>query len=70
MEPGKLLIGIGLLIVLLGLVLKYAPWLITWFGKLPGDIRIQNPHSSIFIPITSMIVISVLLTIVANLLRK
>ena len=67
MEPSKALIGIGAAILLIGLVLNYAPWLINWFGKLPGDIRIQNKNSFVFIPITSMIVVSVLITLLANL---
>lgn len=50
----------------LGLVLKYAPWLVNWFGKLPGDIYIENANSRVFIPITSMILISLLLTLIAN----
>ncbi|OQW79538.1 MAG: hypothetical protein BVN35_01455 [Proteobacteria bacterium ST_bin11] len=67
MEPSKALIIIGLAILLLGLVLHYAPWLVNWFGKLPGDIRMQNKHSLVFIPITSMIVVSLLITLLANL---
>jgi hypothetical protein len=67
MEPGKILITAGAVILLAGLIVNFFPWLINWFGKLPGDIRIQNEHSFIFIPITSMIVISLLLTLLANL---
>lgn len=71
MDTGKLLITLGLGIVLLGLIFKYAPWLINWFGKLPGDINIQNSNSRIFVPITSMIVVSVILTLLSNFwLRK
>lgn len=67
MEPGKVLISIGALLLAVGLALNYAPWLVSWFGKLPGDIRIQNKNSFVFIPITSMIVASVLITVLANL---
>ena len=67
MVTGKWLISIGIILVLLGLAINYAPWLINWFGKLPGDIRIQDDNKSIFIPITSMIVISILLSIIMNL---
>lgn len=67
MEPGKALISIGALILAVGLAINYAPWLVGWFGKLPGDIRIQNKDSFVFIPITSMIVVSVLITVLANL---
>lgn len=71
MAIDKLLISAGLLILTLGLILKYAPWLINWFGKLPGDIDLQSANSRVFIPITSMLVISMLLTLIVNLwLRK
>lgn len=71
MDTSKLLIAAGLGIAVLGLILKFAPWLLNWFGKLPGDINIQGEHSRIFIPITSMIIVSVVLTLITNLwLRK
>jgi hypothetical protein len=64
---GKILIAIGLGIAAVGLVLAYAPGLVRWFGRLPGDIRIENENSSIFIPITSMIVVSLVLSLIVNL---
>jgi len=67
MTLGKLLAAIGVILVVIGLVVSYAPWLINWFGKLPGDIRIENEQRFIFIPITSMLIISVILTLVVNL---
>lgn len=63
---GKLLVFIGVLLVITGLAVTYAPWLINWFGKLPGDIYIKGEKGSIFIPITSMIIVSVVLTIIVN----
>ena len=70
MMPGKLLITIGLILIVLGIVMNYAPWLVNWFGKLPGDIRIEDENKSFFIPITSSIVISIILSIIANLLFR
>lgn len=67
MSTGKLLIIIGIGIAVIGLALTYLPGLFGWFGKLPGDIRIEDEKKSIFIPITSMIVISLVLTLLANL---
>ncbi len=64
------LITLGAAILLLGLALRYAPWLVNWFGRLPGDIRIQNENSFIFIPLTSMIVVSLVLTAIINLFFK
>jgi hypothetical protein len=42
MAIGKLLATIGLILLVIGLVIIYAPWLINWFGKLPGDISIED----------------------------
>jgi len=67
MAFGKLLAVIGVVLVVIGLVVSYAPWLISWFGKLPGDIRIEGEQRFVFIPITSMLIISVILTLIINL---
>lgn len=67
MTFGKLLILLGLAVTLLGLIISYAPWLLHWFGKLPGDIRIEDEKHTIFIPVTSMLLVSVLLTLLVNL---
>ena len=56
--------------MVIGLLLHLAPWLFSWFGRLPGDIRIEHEHSKVFIPITSMVIISIVLTVILNLLRQ
>lgn len=61
-----MLIGAGVLVV--GALVRFAPGLFSWFGHLPGDIEIQGENSRVFIPITSMIVISVALTVIVNLI--
>ncbi|MCQ4258412.1 DUF2905 domain-containing protein [Stutzerimonas stutzeri] len=63
----KWLIGAGLALLLLGVILHFAPGLLSWFGKLPGDIRIESARSRTFIPITSMIILSVVITVLLNL---
>lgn len=63
----KWLIGAGLAMVALGLVLHFTPGLLSWFGKLPGDIRIESGRSQTFVPVTSMVIVSVVVTILLNL---
>jgi hypothetical protein len=63
----KALIVLGTLLVVAGLVWSYAPWLFSWFGKLPGDIRIERENGVFFFPITSMLVISIVLSLVVSL---
>jgi len=64
---GKSLIAVGIALVVLGLALRYAPWLLTWFGRLPGDIEFTRGGSRIFIPVTSMLIVSLVLTLLVNL---
>jgi Protein of unknown function (DUF2905) len=64
---GKLILLLGLMLVLLGLLLIFAPGLLGWFGHLPGDIRIERENGTFLFPITSMIIVSVVLTIIINL---
>ena len=68
-DLGKWLIIGGLVLTLVGLVI----WLLgrlPFFGNLPGDIRIQTQNVSCFIPIVSMIILSIIATIVLNLIIR
>lgn len=66
---GKVLIGIGLGIVALGVLLMVAervPGLgnaFSWLGKLPGDISIKRDNFSFYFPIATSIVLSILLSL-------
>ena len=64
------LILAGLVLVIVGLVLHYSPGVFSWFGRLPGDIRIESERGKFFFPITSMVIISVVLTLLFNLFRR
>ena len=63
----RLVILIGIVLVVVGLIWNFFPRAINWFGNLPGDIKIQNENSSVFIPFTSMILLSIGFSVVLNL---
>ena len=69
----KLLILAGVLAIVLGLLWAYQPGLLRtlfgWFGRLPGDIRYQNGNTFVFVPWVSMLIVSVVLSLLARLLR-
>jgi hypothetical protein len=67
---GRTLIIVGVIVVIIGAVLHFAPWLLNWFGKLPGDIRVNSGRTKVYIPITSMIILSIVLTIILNLFKR
>ncbi|MCG6914814.1 DUF2905 domain-containing protein [bacterium BMS3Abin03] len=62
------LIIIGIIVIVVGI---FWPWLSKLpIGKLPGDIVIDKPNFKIYIPITTMIIISAVLTFIFWLFRK
>jgi len=62
---GTLLVVLGLGLVVIGALTWVGAF--GWFGRLPGDVRIETGSTRVFIPFTSMIVLSVVATIVVNL---
>jgi hypothetical protein len=66
---GKLLIVIGGVVILLGLILTFGKNL-SFLGRLPGDIRIERPNLTIYIPITSCILLSILLSAISYLISR
>lgn len=71
MQPiGKTIVVIGLVLVVVGLLVWFAGDKFNWFGHLPGDIRIEKKNVRFFAPLTSMLLLSLLLSLVLWLLRK
>lgn len=61
---GKFLIFVGILCIAVGLFVSYGPK-IPFFGKLPGDIAIEKQNFRFYFPLTTCIIVSVLLTLVS-----
>jgi hypothetical protein len=58
----------GLAIIVIGLLVWWGGF--NWFGHLPGDIRIERETVRIYIPLVSMLLISIALSLLFNLLRR
>ena len=65
-ELGRLLVVVGAIALLAGVVLMLAPR-IPWLGRLPGDIVINRGPVSVYFPVATSIVISIILTLLLNL---
>jgi len=65
---GNTLIYIGIGLIVAGIAYKYG--LLGWFGNLPGDIRYKGEHTLVFIPFTSMVLISIVLSLVLHFLNR
>ena len=65
---GVAIIGVGLLVVIIGALMYFGA--LSWFGRLPGDIRIERESARIYVPITSMLLLSVALSLLLYLIRR
>jgi hypothetical protein len=70
MGLGRLLIALGVLLVIAGLAVTFGSRLPLRLGRLPGDIAIHGRNSSFYFPITTCILLSVLLSLVLWILRR
>ena len=65
-SAGPMLVAAGAVVIILGLMMWAGA--LSWFGRLPGDIRIERPNSRLYIPITSMLLLSIVLSIVLSIM--
>ena len=65
---GILVIGGGICLVLIGFLIYAGGF--NWFGRLPGDIRYEGERTHIYVPIVSMLLVSIVLSFIFYLIRK
>ncbi|MBC5772905.1 DUF2905 domain-containing protein [Pontibacter sp. KCTC 32443] len=71
MQPvGKYIVIVGVVIVVLGLLIWFAGDKLNWFGNLPGDIKVEKKNVRVYFPITTMLLLSALLSLLLWLFRK
>ena len=66
--PGPLLVGLGVALIVIGLLFWSGS--LSWFGRLPGDIRIEGESVRVHIPVVSMLILSLVLSLVLYLVRR
>jgi hypothetical protein len=69
-EFARILIILGLVIVFAGGVLLAATRFFPWLGNLPGDIRYESENVRVYIPLATMILISILATVLLNIVLR
>jgi hypothetical protein len=66
---GKFLLIAGIILAIIGIIIAYGP-MIPFIGRLPGDIYIKRENFSFYFPITSSIIISIILTLIFFLISR
>ena len=67
-SPGPLLVALGVGLVVVGLLVWSGA--LAWFGRLPGDIRIERDSVRVYIPLVSMLIVSAALSALLYLIRR
>jgi uncharacterized membrane protein len=67
---GKTVVVLGIVVVVIGLVIWLLGDKLRWLGRLPGDIRMERENVKVFIPITTMILVSVVLSLIMWLIQR
>jgi hypothetical protein len=68
-ETANIIIILGIVLILAGILMRFTP-IFKYFGKLPGDIRLEKDNFCFYFPITSLILISVIINILFRIFRK
>ena len=69
-NTGKYIIFIGIAVIVIGVLIYFLHDKLHWIGRLPGDIRIEKENSGFYFPIVTMFLLSLVLTIIINLIKK
>lgn len=69
-QIGKIFMISGIVLFLLGALFYFIGPRMHWLGHLPGDIRIDKPHFKFYFPITTLLLISIVISLLIHLLRR
>lgn len=67
---GKILFIVGCIVAAAGLILWFAGHKLNWLGKLPGDISIERENFKFYMPLTTMILLSVVVSFLIWVFKK
>ena len=67
-SAGLMIVVAGVAVVCVGLLVMTGA--LSWFGRLPGDIRIESGRTRVYVPLASMLLVSLVLSLAAYLLRR
>lgn len=66
----KILIGLGVVLVIVGIIWLLFPNAFSWIGNLPGDIKHTSGNTRVYFPVVTMIVVSIVATIILNVFNR
>lgn len=69
-QLAKILMLTGIILIIAGVIIYFAGNKLNWIGNLPGDIRVEKENFKFYFPITTMIIMSIVVSFIIWLIRK
>ena len=67
---GKILVIAGIILIIAGVIIYFTGDKLGWIGHLPGDIRVEKENVRFYFPITTMIILSIVVSFIFWLIKK
>ncbi len=67
---GKVLFIVGVFLIVGGLIIYFWGNKFSWLGHLPGDIRVERENFKFYFPITTMIILSIVVSVIIRIIQK
>lgn len=68
-QTAKLIIITGIILLIIGLIIYFSGNKFHWLGRLPGDIRVEKENFKLYFPITTMLLISIILSLIIKFFK-
>ncbi|MCW3073462.1 MAG: hypothetical protein JWP69_531 [Flaviaesturariibacter sp.] len=69
-STGKYILLVGVTIIVIGLIVYFGHDKLRWLGRLPGDIRVERENFRFYMPLATMLLLSLVLTVIVNLIKR
>ena len=69
-QTGKYILIAGIVVVIAGIIIYFFHDYFKWLGRLPGDFRIEKENFRFYFPLTTMIIVSVVATVLIHLFKR
>lgn len=69
-QTGKIFIVLGVVVIIIGFILYFSGNKLNFLGRLPGDIKVERENFKFYFPITTMILLSIILSLILWIIRK
>ena len=69
-QTGKILIILGVIVIIAGIIVYFGGYKLNFLGKLPGDIRVEKENFRFYFPVTTIILLSIIVSFIIWIVKR